>query len=210
MNRYFVGCDPGISGALVLFSENKKVLQIKDTPKLKKVSGVDYVKLYQSLEDFHKIVEMDSKEEVFKIYLSMENPSWSPVFSRATLMSFGQTIGAFRMALTSFMLNHPLTVEQEVFQFTPKLWQKFYLAKGEKTSKEKSVESALTIVGPNELLPLTLHQGQRGDRAEAILVANYCRAIIAEEVVKIPNKRNPKKTPRKKPSTRKTTKMKHV
>lgn len=202
--RYFIGVDPGSAGALALISWDRRVLDIVDMPKSKE-KVFDYLKLFKILDSFHEKVVNDAMGSEYEIYLSAENPTINVMFGKASLFAFGKSVSAVHGGLVSFS-HYRSNVNDEIALYSPRQWQKHYLGK-EKTSKEKSVENALKIFGADESLPKTLHQGQRGDRAEALLIAEYCRATTCGEVLKVPSRKNPKPATRKKPTTRKTTKM---
>lgn len=159
-NCLYLGMDPGRNGASCLIDSGRNILFLRDNPR---TGGKFDPKKFQAIL---KIYENYAAEHKKRILAAIEDPTFSPVWSRRTIYAFGTYYG---MALG--VLSASSYLISPVIRIPPRIWQKSYLQAKEKTSKDKSVKTAYELF---ENVPMDLDQGEdRGDRAEALLIANF-------------------------------------
>lgn len=173
-----------------MIDNDQNVLAMKDLVKNKITKELDSLKLVETLESFYKICLDLDPDGKFEIVCCMEAATINPVFSRSVVFSMGRSLGITQGCLSSFLDRHSENVKT-ILCPTPRKWMGMYLKPNQKTSKEHSVLKAREIFGDN--LPLKLEQGKRADRAEALLIANYARAVEAGEILYVPSAKNIKK-----------------
>lgn len=164
--RYFIGIDPGLSGAISLIDETGKALAVLDMPLMVKGKGSGKVKncvdprgLQDLLRGYMVMVLPNKRDEYNEFTCVLETVNSMPGQGVAGVFSLGDTYGAIRATITC--LGIPLC------SVSPVTWKKHF-----KIPKEKEVARALAI----EMFPEIADRLTRKkdiDRAESLLLALY-------------------------------------
>jgi len=155
MSKVFIGIDPGLTGAVAFLGEDGDFL-LWDTVTILKGSGsvkseVNASALYQHLMK----VSQQTAVAVLERVNSMPGQAASSTFS------LGDSFGTARACLACAGI--PTTY------VTPQTWKKHF-----KLTSDKEEARALAI----KLYPTAeLHLKKHVDRAEALLMATYCKQI---------------------------------
>jgi crossover junction endodeoxyribonuclease RuvC len=153
--RYYLGIDPGISGALAVLDENEDIVQIFDMPTLEVITG----KSKKQRVNPHSIV---SELKLFKdqrIEGLIEQVNAMPNQGVTSMFSFGRSLGILEGVLAGLDIPYNLV--------TPTVWKK---RMGVNSSKDGARELAMrTWSSKSELFKRKKDDG----RAEAALLALY-------------------------------------
>lgn len=158
--KYFLGIDPGVTGAWALIDGNGKFIAVDNVDIMRKGKGSSVVKNYINpkglLDTFNKSTENIDKSSIV-VYL--ENVHSWPQDAPHTAFSLGDSFGAIRAVVACMGLRLELV--------TPQAWKKHF-----KIPAEKEISRSLAI----QLFPEAssfLKRNKDGDRAEALLIALY-------------------------------------
>lgn len=152
MTDYYIGIDPGITGAIAVLDSNAKFVTLIDMPVMAKGKGhskiknqVNPVALYESLAPYKSSIAL------------LEQVNAMPAQGVSSMFSLGDTFGSIRSVLATLYIPVELV--------SPQTWKKFY-----KLPADKEIARAKAI----QLFPeASLHRKKDSDRAEALLMAKY-------------------------------------
>ena len=157
MDRYFIGVDPGKTGALAIIDESLQKVEIVDYPG----SIVSLYKLLDKLFD-----EWDIHISLVHAYI--EKVGTMPKQGIVSAFTFGENYGAWQYAMASAEIPYEFV--------TPRKWQKaMFDSKKEKDTKKQSLDLARRLF-PKVDLHLEKHDG----RADALHLARYARMKFLE------------------------------
>lgn len=153
MSRYFIGIDPGKSGAIAIIDSSGEIVIVKDWPG-------DEIQTARFIRDMLNILESDN----IKVSAALEKVSAMPKQGVRSMFTFGCNYGIWKGILASFQIPF-----QEV---TPQKWQKGVVSK-KQDGKKASVAAA------GRMFPSAELHGPRGGakdgRADALLIADWAR-----------------------------------
>ena len=153
--RYYLGIDPGISGALAVLDENEDIVQIFDMPTLEVVSGKSKKQRVnpQSIVSELRLFKDQRIEALIEQVNAMPNQGVTSMFS------FGRSLGILEGVLAGLDIPYSLV--------TPSVWKKRMQVN---SSKDGARELAMrTWSNKSELFKRKKDDG----RAEAALMALY-------------------------------------
>lgn len=151
----FVGCDPGMSGAIAVYWPADGQLVVHDMP-THEINGKRRIDLYQLTQLLEGVHHLTSARAV------VENVGAMPGQSPNSMFSFGFACGALQAAVAASLMPMTLVV--------PQVWKKVYGLKGGKEFKDLS-RAAASRVFPKHA---GLWARKKDDgRAEAALLAHY-------------------------------------
>jgi crossover junction endodeoxyribonuclease RuvC len=153
--RYYLGIDPGISGALAVLDENEDIVQIFDMPTLEVITGKSKKQRVnpQSIVSELKLFKDQRIEGLIEQVNAMPNQGVTSMFS------FGRSLGILEGVLAGLDIPYNLV--------TPTVWKK---RMGVNSSKDGTRELAMrTWSSKSELFKRKKDDG----RAEAALLALY-------------------------------------
>ena len=148
---YFIGIDPGVSGAFAILSEPGDIVDLGDLP----VKNSKRNRKILSSSEFADILVKYSDEVVMT---GIEDVWANPTLGAASSFSFGHMAGSLQTCFS--LLEIPFTL------VVPSTWKKsFKLIKAQKSA---SVDRAL------EIYPrLRFKRKKDHNRADALLIAHY-------------------------------------
>ncbi len=153
--KYFLGIDPGISGALAFFDPAANILEVIDMP----IHSVKINAKKKNLIDMHQlagIIDQRCKDTRIAV---VEEVGAMPGQGVTSMFSFGFTAGATQMAVIAHCISLVLV--------RPAVWKK---AMGVGADKDGARRIASRLLPKHAgLWPLVKHDG----RAEAALLALY-------------------------------------
>jgi len=160
--KYFIGIDPGQTGAVAALDEEGKVLGVCDTPILtiKKNKGTRHELDRPAMVTIIYRITQDGPS----VYAAIERVNSMPGQGVASSFSFGMGYGIWLGILTSLHIPHDLV--------HPTRWKKVMLDSMGK-NKDASRIRAKELFGNQVDLSLKKHHG----RADALLLAEYRRRI---------------------------------
>lgn len=145
--KYFCGIDPGAKGAIAVLDEAGQVIHLQDLPTTNEEWNLLLLQTMKLPDD---------------TYVALENVHALPNQSTVAGFTFGKNVGKAEL------LAEALAILDGVLLVTPQKWKKhFGLSKDKKEAIElakvlfKDVEERLTA--------------SKDGRAEALLIAEYCR-----------------------------------
>lgn len=153
--RYYLGIDPGISGAIAVLDENEDIVQIFDMPTLEVITGKSKKQRVnpQSIVSELKLFKDQRIEGLIEQVNAMPNQGVTSMFS------FGRSLGILEGVLAGLDIPYNLV--------TPTVWKK---RMGVNSSKDGARELAMrTWSSKSELFKRKKDDG----RAEAALLALY-------------------------------------
>lgn len=162
-NKYKIGIDPGLTGAICILEDNI-IIDIIDMPVIENGKGakvkniVDPKKLYELLTPYATKLTTANLEFV------ASRPSNSPT----SCFSLGDSYGCIRAVLDC--------LDIEIKYITPKLWKAHYRIVPEST-KDESIKIATSLYDDNVKNKYFKYKKYH-NRAEALLIALYteCRS----------------------------------
>jgi hypothetical protein len=157
---FYIGIDPGLTGAIALLNE-RELVYVVDLPTMPVGQGTGRVKNQINAAGLvHSLREMLMKSESPRLVF-IEKQGVMPDQGIAGAFSLGDTVGCIRGV--SVALSLPIE------WVTPQSWKKHY-----KLPKEKDVARSVAI----NLYPgAPLHLKKHHNRAESILIALYGRSL---------------------------------
>ena len=153
--RYYLGIDPGISGALAVLDENEDIVQIFDMPTLEVITGKSKKQRVnpQAIVAELRLFKDQRVEGVIEQVNAMPNQGVTSMFS------FGRSLGILEGVLAGLDIPYSLV--------TPTVWKKRMQVN---SSKDGARELAMrTWSSKSELFKRKKDDG----RAEAALMALY-------------------------------------
>ena len=160
MEKYFIGIDPGSKGAVAILDSKGDVVLLEDIPFLKTEKCMDILAFSDLINDY--ILE--------EHHCVLEKCQYTPAIKGSGAFTFGKTIGYTECALLLLKVSHELV--------RPQLWKKeFSLLNKE---KQGSIEVAKRLFPSMTDKLLKTKDG----RAEALLIAEYCRRRNASACVR--------------------------
>jgi len=153
--RYYLGIDPGISGAIAVLDENEDIVQIFDMPTLEVITGKSKKQRVnpQSIVSELKLFKDQRIEGLIEQVNAMPNQGVTSMFS------FGRSLGILEGVLAGLDIPYNLV--------TPTVWKK---RMNVNSSKDGARELAMrTWSNKSELFKRKKDDG----RAEAALLALY-------------------------------------
>lgn len=151
MTTYFIGIDPGSKGAIA-------ILDSKGTPVL--LEDIPYTKT-------EKVMDLISLRDLISSYITkshhcvLEKCKYTPAIKGSGAFTFGKTIGYTEAFLIMLGVSHELVL--------PAVWKKnFSLLKQDKAASIEVAKRMFPSVA-GKLLKT------KDGRAEALLIAEYCR-----------------------------------
>lgn len=163
---FFLGVDPGLSGALALLGPTGS-LQIEDMPTLQLKKGPKQ-KRYLDYQAIARLVDSWASPDLpGTVVAAIEQVGAMPGQGVSSTFDFGRTYGALKMALHSQFIR--------VLDPTPTQWKR---AVGIPTGAGKDQSRAVA----SNLFPRFAHLFARkkdDGRAEAALLAEYARKAVA-------------------------------
>jgi crossover junction endodeoxyribonuclease RuvC len=158
---YYLGIDPGLTGAIALLNE-RELVEVIDLPTMPVGKGEGRVKNQINAAAFAESVrgllsKFDTRLEPVTVFI--EKAFVMPDQGIAGAFSFGDTVGCIRGVV--------VTLGLPIEWVTPQSWKKFF-----KLPKEKDVARSVAInLYPKAPLNLKKHH----NRAESILIALWGR-----------------------------------
>jgi crossover junction endodeoxyribonuclease RuvC len=152
----YVGCDPGLGGALAVWRPADEMLLVIDTP-THEIRGKRRIDLYQLGKD---VRSWDAVSHIVRVVV--EQVGAFPGQSPNSMFNFGFAAGALQGAIACAGLPMVLVV--------PQVWKKVYGIPGGRENKDASRQKA------SMLFPKFAHLWARkkdDGRAEAVLLAHY-------------------------------------
>lgn len=163
--RYFLGIDPGKSGAWAIISEDRTNLFYGEVPTIKK----EY--------DKHKMIELIRNNQKSIIHAVLEDVHANQISGRTGAFEFGRGKGLWEMVLCALDISHTMV--------QPKAWQKQMWEGVPKAMKPDKIKptvdtKATSLIAAKRLFPKesfilpkcrTPHDGI----IDAVLMAEYCR-----------------------------------
>jgi crossover junction endodeoxyribonuclease RuvC len=167
---YFLGIDPGITGAIALLYETE-LIDVQDLPTMPVGQGTGRVKnqinaaafavairgLLEQVPTHHLVTDEAVDRHHLLPMVFVEKVGAMPDQGIAGAFSLGDTVGCLRGVVTALGLP--------IQWVTPQSWKKFY-----KLPKEKDVARSVAI---NLYPKAPLHLKKHHNRSEAILIARY-------------------------------------
>ena len=150
--EFFYGIDPGAKGALACINADGTLKFVEDLP--------------DNDEDWVGLLQYPTK--LYNTLCALEDVHALPRQSTVAGFTFGKNVGKAELLAT--LLS---TIEDPVL-VTPQKWKKFF---GLDKDKHKSVDLARELFPTAEELLLYSKDG----RAEALLIAEYCRQTYKGE-----------------------------
>lgn len=156
-NIFYVGIDPGLSGAIAVLDDNANLVDLSDIPVMAKGKGKSVVK-----NQINAVALSDLMLAYMNTTAIIENVSARPGQGVSSMFSLGDSVGAIRGVCASLkMRSHYVT---------PQTWKKYY-----KLPSDKEYARAKAI----ELYPeASLHRKKDHGKAEAILLARYGYEVL--------------------------------
>jgi len=154
VSNYFIGIDPGTTGALALASKDKAAY-VLDMPTriINKKTRLDEHELLRLVKRF----KLAGATHCF-----LERAQAAPGQSAPAMFSYGQCYGSIRMALVSAQV--PFT------EISPALWKRGLSLTGGRENKMQSLEMARALYPEMEEY---LKRQKDNGRAEALLIAHW-------------------------------------
>ena len=150
-NWAFIGIDPGQSGAIAIVSNNQKILLLEDWPG----DEVQAAKIVRGTIVW---------AEGLQIRAAIEKVSAMPKQGVSSTFKFGCNFGIWKGILASF--------EIPFLEVRPQAWMKGVVSK-KQDGKASSIAAAGRMFPAAELLGP--RGGKKDGRADALLIANFCR-----------------------------------
>ena len=152
MSRFFLGIDPGFTGAVAVYCPEAEVVNVGDMPTFKDPSSG------KTLINDHALFEM-LRPSVGNIHGMLEKVASRPGQSAPSTFRFGEGFGAIKMALAGHQIPYQTV--------TPAKWKKhFGLSKDKRASRGLATQR---FPGASDLFKRVKDDG----RAEAALLALY-------------------------------------
>lgn len=158
--EYFVGIDPGVTGAIAIIAIDGKVVYIEDCPTIK-------VKGYKKITDACRLAKMmrEIKNKYKRLYVAIEEPIAMPNNGRKmgsiSMLSFGRNFGIWEGIVSSLGIDY-ITVH-------PSVWKRA-IFNGKQADKSSAIKMSIELF-PDSKKYLT-HKSHHG-RAEAVLLSVY-------------------------------------
>jgi len=151
MANFYIGIDPGASGAIALIDDSQKIYLLEDYP------GNEVLASSIIRGIFNKWSNFDG------LYAAIEKAHAMPKQGVKSMFSFGMNYGSWLGIISAF--------EIPVITITPHQWQKGVISKAQ--DKKPSIAAA------SRMFPQAILTGPRGGkkdgRADALLIADFCR-----------------------------------
>ena len=161
------GCDPGLTGAVVVFDDNNNYVNHFSMPTVKKdgapvvTKRIDSGELIKNLQRFFNITDVNTFEKQPIVYL--EHPTVIPANGPVRIASLNHSIGVIEGIFTALCVR--------VIYVTPQQWKKSFNLIGK--NKKESILIALELVP--EFGKLLIREA---DIAEAALIGIYGNKYI--------------------------------
>lgn len=152
----YIGCDPGLGGAIAIWRPADEMLLVIDTP-THEIRGKRRIDLYQLGKELRS---WDAVGNIVRVVV--ENVGAMPGQSPNGMFSFGFSAGALQGVIACLSLPMVLVV--------PQVWKKVYGIPGGRENKDVSRQKA------SMMFPKYAHNWARKldhGRAEAVLLAHY-------------------------------------
>lgn len=158
--RYYLGIDPGLTGAIALIGEDGTVCLLNDLPVLE----VTRNKKVKHEPDRSEMVKMMTEVDSFKpVYAAIEKVNAMPEQGVTSVFTFGMGYGIWLGILASFYFPVDLV--------HPARWKKVMM---DGMGKEKDASR----IRAGQLFPTAdLHLKKHHGRADALLIAEYRRRL---------------------------------
>ena len=157
----YVGCDPGLGGALAVWRPADEMLLVIDMP-THEINGKRRIDLYQLSAELKSWIAVSPNARAI-----VENVGAFPGQSPNSMFNFGFAAGALQSAIATLELPMVLVVSQ--------VWKKVYGIPGGRENKDVSRQKA------SMLFPKFAHLWARkkdDGRAEAVLLAHYGSKLL--------------------------------
>ena len=155
-NPTYIGCDPGLGGAIAVWTPAAEMLLVIDMP-THEIRGKRRIDLYQLGREFRS---WDAVSNIIRV--TVENVGAMPGQSPNGMFAFGFAAGALQGAIACAELPMVLVV--------PQVWKKVYGIPGGRENKDVSRQKA-SMLFPKYA---SLWARKKDDgRAEAVLLAHY-------------------------------------
>ena len=153
---YFLGIDPGSSGAIAVIDSERNPVAYWDMPYANK--ELDYWKLSEILNEAKGISD--------KVQCVMELCQYTPAIKGSGAFTFGKTVGATEATLAFSGISYELV--------RPQKWKKeMSLLKADKSASIALAKKMFPDMAKDFLKT-------KDGRAEAFLIAEYCRRIFVK------------------------------
>lgn len=157
----FLGIDPGAQGALALLDVEGNVLDLRDLPYNKKAKFVDLFELKSYLNSLLQNYET--------IHCFHEDCQYTPAIKGSGAFTFGKNVGASETLLVALGIPYQLV--------KPQKWKKHFSLIGKEKSDSIILAKQMFPDFENFLLK------SKDGRAEALLIAEYCRRTFLGKVI---------------------------
>jgi hypothetical protein len=159
MNKnYYMGADPGKTGAVGIIDEDKNLITIIDCPVNKITHQIEIDKFYNSIKPYIGKIK----------YCVLEKAQCMPHDAKTRAFSYGITYGIFKALLTICGFN-PI----EVY---PKAWKKFF-----RLGADKNLSINKAIKDIKGAAPL-LARKKDHNRAESVLLSMFAQLLSKGKV----------------------------
>lgn len=171
MSIYYVGIDPGLSGAVAVLDFTGNLVFLFDMPVMTKGKGTGSVKKMVNPYELLSNLQIITRNPDAQIHAALEVVNSMPGQGVSSMFSLGDTYGAIRATIACAGIA--------LHSVTPTEWKKYF-----GLSRDKEVARAYAIQTYPAHADL-LRRKKDVDRAEAILIATYLwkTLVIPSQVV---------------------------
>lgn len=157
--KFYIGIDPGQSGAIAIINESSDVIELEDYPG----DEISCAKLISNI-----MVDLNLEAKTVTLKAAIEKVHAMPKQGVTSMFKFGTNFGIWRgmiaMAGIPFILVPPRT------------WQKGVINKAQ--DKKPALAAAARMFPEAELYGP--RGGGKDGRADALLIADYCRRYFSQ------------------------------
>lgn len=150
-NNYYIGIDPGASGAIAVIDDSQNVIMLQDWPG-NEIAAAQLLRGWTTNRN---------------IFAAIEKGQSMPKQGVRSMFSFGINCGIWKGILASF--------EIPFREITPRTWQKGVISKAQ--DKKPALAAAQRMFPSAEVTGP--RGGAKDGRADALLIADWCRRQYA-------------------------------
>jgi len=168
MNRYYIGVDPGLKGAIAIIDQDGKVVRVTDTPTLTFKKGKKNKTEYNVVAIKNLLASFPLTQTTVVLEKMQSMP---PGIRVQASFSLGYSQGLFEGLLSALNIPYQLVI--------PRTWQKHF-----EITKFKGDSKAQSYMIASKLFPTAEFTGPRGGvkdgRTDAALIAKYGKDMCGE------------------------------
>ena len=158
----YIGCDPGLTGAISLIDSRRGLLECEDVPVCSNGQDTGSMKIWVDVSTLDDLLDGWSSRHSFAteaVIAGIERPIPMPSLPAQTIASQFDTFGALRGALSAQVGAKALHI------VSPHAWKKFFKLDSDKEASRVSCQRLYASA------PVTRVKDH--NRAESILIAHY-------------------------------------